>query len=82
MTHALKTWNEYYQLIRDGKKTFELRKNDRDFKTGDTILLQNYNPDTKKYTGEEMTFDAGYILHGPAFGLKKGYCIIQLVEKV
>jgi ASC-1-like (ASCH) protein len=80
MTHALKTWPEYFQLIREGKKRYELRENDREFKEGDKIILQEYKPDEKKYTGEEETFQAGFILHGPAFGLKKGYCIIQLEE--
>lgn len=80
MTHALKTWPEYFKLIREGKKRYELRKNDREFKEGDKIILQEYNQQDKKYTGEEVVFTAGFILHGPAFGLKKDHCIIQLEE--
>ncbi|MHC5823631.1 MAG: DUF3850 domain-containing protein [Nostoc sp.] len=28
-THNLKTWMPFYQDVIDGRKTFELRKNDR-----------------------------------------------------
>lgn len=80
MTHALKTWPEYFKLVREGKKRFELREDDRDYEEGDVIILQEYHPDTKKYSGEEERFQAGFILRGPAFGLKKGHCIIQLSE--
>lgn len=30
--HYLKIWPDYFDLIYRGEKTFELRKNDRDFK--------------------------------------------------
>ena len=33
-THDLKTWPEYFAEIANGNKTFELRKNDRDFESG------------------------------------------------
>lgn len=80
MTHALKTWPEYFKLAREGKKRFELREDDREFKEGDKIILQEYDPSAKKYSGEEVTFQCGFILRGPTFGLKKGSCIIQLEE--
>ena len=35
MIHALKTLPEYFEAVLENKKTFELRKNDRDFKVGD-----------------------------------------------
>lgn len=42
MTHHLKTMPEYFQAVIDGKKPFEVRKNDRDFKSGDHCLLEEY----------------------------------------
>jgi len=38
MTHALKCWPEYYKAIESGEKTFDLRKDDRPFKVGDTVI--------------------------------------------
>ena len=37
-THQLKTWPEYFASIIDGTKMFEVRKADRSFKVGDTLL--------------------------------------------
>ena len=37
--HYLKIKPEYYKDIDRGLKTFELRKNDRDFKVGDILML-------------------------------------------
>lgn len=81
MTHALKTWPEYYREVVNGNKTFELRKDDREFNVGDTVILQEYNPKAlaKKYTGEEMKFKIGFVYKGTEFGLKKGYCIFALL---
>lgn len=80
MTHALKTWPEYFKEVQSGKKTFEVRKNDREFKEGDRVLLQEYDIVNEKYTGKELEFRIGYILNGVGseFGIKKGYCVFTL----
>lgn len=77
-THHLKTWPEYFQQIKTGQKQWELRKNDRDFKTGDTIILEEWDPETETYTGETVIARAGYILYGGVFGLPPDSCIISL----
>jgi hypothetical protein len=61
-THRLKTWPLYFEEVHQGRKTFEVRVNDRDFKEGDLICLQEYLPDNEKYTGRCSWFKAGYIL--------------------
>lgn len=82
MLHALKCHPQYYQDVIKGNKLFELRKDDRPFKEFDTLVLQEYDPATEKYTGGEATFTITYILRdAPKFGLKPGYCILQLKEK-
>ena len=49
-----KTWPEYFQAILDGKKSFELRLADFDIKEGDVLVLEEYNPETKQYTGRKI----------------------------
>lgn len=81
MTHALKTWPLFFKSVKDGTKQFELRKNDRQFKLGDTLLLQEYNPQEKKYTGEEWEGTIIYVFSDESFGLKKGYVLLGIKEK-
>lgn len=42
--HRLKTWPEYFTQVWDGHKTFEIRIDDRGYKVGDVLLLQEYWP--------------------------------------
>lgn len=56
-----KTWPEYFQKILDGKKTYELRLNDFDINEGDILVLREWDPKTKKYTGRIIEKTVGYI---------------------
>ena len=77
-THELKTWSEYYTNILLGEKTFEVRKNDRDFQKGDILILKEWNNEINEYTGKSIVRTVGYILHGGQFGIEDGYCVMQL----
>jgi len=57
-----KIWPEYFELIKSGKKRFEIRLADFDIKEGDKLLLQEWNPETREYTGKEIEVEAKYIL--------------------
>lgn len=65
--HKLKTWPEYFNEVLSGRKPFEWRIDDRDFKLGDTLVLQEYIPNPEnpgregKYTGREITKNVSYI---------------------
>lgn len=69
MVHELKILPEYFEKVVNGEKTFEIRKNDRNYKVGDTLVLKEWDKD---YTGNEivreviytLTDDSGYILTG------------------
>ena len=79
-THYLKTWPEYFQAMKSGKKTFEIRKNDRDYEVGDTLVLQEYYPESKWYTGDEIQREVTYLLAEMPF-VPEGY-VCMAVEKV
>lgn len=82
MTHAVKTWKEYYVFQEKGDKLFELRKDDRPYEVGDTFLSQEYDQQKSRYTGKEQAYVITYILrYAEMFGLKQGYCILQLKLK-
>ena len=79
-THELKTWPEYYQQVKSGAKTFELREDDRSFQVGDTLLLLEYDAKERRYTGDHLLKKVTYKLMGGVFGLDEGYCILGLGE--
>ena len=76
-THDLKTWPEYYIKVLFDDKQFELRKNDRDFKTGDILILREWHQE-RGYTGNKLRRKVGYILDKHE-GLKEGFVIMQLL---
>lgn len=71
--HELKILPEYFDLVRMDIKNFEVRKNDRDFKIGDTLELREWNG--TEYTGRNQRREIGYILDNPDY-CKEGYVII------
>ncbi|MDU2108471.1 ASCH/PUA domain-containing protein [Clostridium sp.] len=74
--HALKILPEYFEDVVIGKKTFELRKNDRGFALGDILTLKEFSGD--KYTGKEVNKLVTYILTGGKYGLEDGYVILGI----
>lgn len=77
--HELKTWPEFFTPIIEGRKPFEYRLNDRDFRRGDVLWLREYVPPAMdydeivgvgRYTGRETRLRVGYVLNvsdlGPA----------------
>lgn len=77
MKHELKTWPQYFQRVWDGVKTFEVRKNDRDFQVGDGVTLHEWNPETETYTGRHAITEIRYIMQG-GFGLPQDICVFQI----
>ena len=80
MLHRLKILPEYYEAVKSGEKTFEIRRNDRGFTPGDELILQEY--DGKKLTGRRLRRRCGYIYEGVGkYGLRTGYCVIALKRR-
>lgn len=79
--HELKTWKEYFEEVFMGRKTFEVRKNDRNFKKGDIIILKEWDNETDDYTGRQMERGVSYILQGGQFGIDNGFVVMALVKE-
>lgn len=76
--HYLKIKPQYYKDIERGVKTFELRKNDRDFQVGDILMLIKLD-DEGNETDQVMRVKVTYILKDcPQYGLNEGYAILGI----
>lgn len=77
MIHELKILPEYFNAVISGKKTFEIRKNDRPFHKGDLLALNEYDADRKCYTGSSCLVYVDYILNNPDY-VKKDMIIMGI----
>ena len=79
ITHKLKTLPKYFNAVMTGEKTFEVRKDDRNFQVGDYLLLQLYYDgftykDTLK---RKVTYILGRNEEEKQF-VKEGYVILGI----
>ena len=78
LIHDLKCWPEYFAAVRDGLKPFEVRKNDRDFRVGDTLRLWEFDPKLNIHTGMYCHRRVTYALAGGQFGVEEGHIVLGL----
>lgn len=77
MLHELKIQENYYNEVLKGDKTFELRKNDRDYQVGDYVVF-NIIKDGAVYPTNEI-YKITYVLKDvEKYGLDKEYCIFSI----
>lgn len=76
MHHNLKILPKYFDSVAKGRKTFEIRKDDRGFKRGHTVTLQEYDPEHKSYSGREYNATIGYVT---AYEQQQGYVVFSLL---
>jgi len=80
-----KIWPEFFELVKNRKKRFEFRLADFECKEGDTLVLKEWDPKTKDYTGRELKRKVGFLMktkelkfHTPEEKEKFGFYVIQL----
>ncbi|WP_238662165.1 ASCH/PUA domain-containing protein [Enterococcus mundtii] len=73
MTHELKILPEYFEAVISGRKRFEIRKNDRDYKVADQLYLREW--DGEKFTGDSHKVDVTYITD---YEQKDGYVVMGI----
>lgn len=77
--HELKSWPEEFETVRNGYMPFQVRKHDRDFSKGDTLLLLEYRPEDSVYTGSKLMAKVSYVAGDVTPGVVASYCVIGLV---
>jgi ASC-1-like (ASCH) protein len=49
-----KIWPEYFEAVASGRKNCELRLDDFEIKEGDILVLEEWDPQTKEYSGRKV----------------------------
>jgi Domain of unknown function (DUF3850) len=83
-THRLKIWPQWFDAVRRGVKSYEIRKDDRNFNVGDDVMLEEFNPAVSERSGRILHRRIVYISRGEdaeAFGLRDGYCVLGLEKE-
>lgn len=75
MIHELKIKRVYFNEVISGGKTFEIRKNDRGFRCGDTVVLNEIDDFSGEAMGSRITAIIGFIID---FEQKDGYVVFSL----
>lgn len=81
MQHELKCVIEPFQAKWEKKKSWEFRKNDRDFRVGDYLLEREYDSTNNTYTGREILEEVIWILPGGSFGVPTDCVIMSTREE-
>ena len=75
ITHEIKCSPPYFEEVWHGRKRFEARKDDRDYQTGDTVILREFVG--VDYGTRTCVFSVGYVLRD-YLGVRAGYCVFGL----
>jgi hypothetical protein len=76
--HNLKTWPDVFEATWNGSKTYEYRKNDRDFEVGDNVILEEFIPVGERYTGRQIACIITYISKGPEWDIREGFVVFSI----
>ncbi|MBD9774248.1 DUF3850 domain-containing protein [Enterococcus faecalis] len=71
--HELKILPEYFEAVVSGDKCFEIRRNDRGYKVGDILRLNEY--EDGKYTGNFHVAEITYITD---YAQQDGYVVLGI----
>jgi hypothetical protein len=81
VVHEFKILPEYFKLVADGIKTFELRKVDPErplIFPGDRVVLREHLL-LGGYTGRVLAAKVGYVFQGGNYGVEEGWVAFSLL---
>lgn len=76
MIHSVKIQPHYFNDVLTGRKTFEVRKNDRNYRVGDYIALNEWCDTKKEYTGRCCLVYIDYLIADEY--CKEGFVIMSI----
>lgn len=76
--HSLKTHPAEFQATKRGLKLAEFRLDDRDYQVGDVLILEEWDPETRKYTNDVLWAIVQHIQRGGKFGIPDGYVMMSI----
>lgn len=77
--HELKTWPAYLDEVWQGRKTLDLRPDDRSFEAGQVLRLRDWHPGPGTWGGRSILVRVTHVLRDvPHFGLAPGYCALSI----
>lgn len=76
--HRLKIWPEFFVPLFQGTKSFEVRRNDRDFRPGDELQLEEWDPRGGLYTGRRVSRRILYLWRLDTIGIP-GFVAMELL---
>jgi hypothetical protein len=81
--HDVKCWPDFFDKVASGKKTFEVRRDDRNYMLGDYLLLREFEVKPRQedsdYTGRELTVEVTYVMRGrPNNPIAVGFCVMAI----
>jgi hypothetical protein len=88
MTHLLKIWPGEFEAVASGCKMHDVRRADRQFAVGDSLILREFvpsgasDPKTREslgiYTGQQILRRVTYITPAGSWGLPTDVCVLSL----
>ena len=77
--HELKCHPMYFSRIVSGQKTFEVRKNDRNFQVNDILILQEYDPE--KGWPDHGSYDVyrAKVIYIETYAQQEGYVVLGII---
>jgi len=58
-----KCWPEIFEKVLSGQKRFDVRVADFEVKEGDILILEEWDPTTKEYTGRTIEKKVDFVLN-------------------
>lgn len=78
MTHELDSYPDEFEAVIKGLKTFVCGFNNRNFRVGDKLKINEFDPETILYTGSSVEVRVMYLQEGGENGIPEDYVIMSI----
>jgi hypothetical protein len=90
--HEVKGHPDPFEAVFDGRKPYEIRVNDRDYRVGDVLYLREWDPESSclradhgpscscHYSGRYLWLAITYLTRGGEWGLPLNLCVLGITR--